>query len=268
MDEPKKKRNKWELAYYLIEAKKSVDSIIFIEENKPALLNIGIRDEVSSLRQRFFINCGVVLDTQFPKAKKRSICDGNALVESIYYERDKNAAHKDIDYKTKDYATLMEMAEEMKSQLACVRQLCDEVLPDIVTLDFVSHDKKLFRQIYQITPKDEENINKIKHPMYGQVPKGAKLLPPKKVFYDIEKIRQIPENEKKEYGVIIDDGINKYEGIQNRQDGCIKINALHGENMWVSFSFEELAKYSRLREIGFLNQYDLIQPIQIGRAHI
>ena len=79
MEESSKKLNKWELARYLIDAKKCVDSILFIEENKSRLVNIGLRDEVSLLRQRFYINCGVVLDAQFPKREKKTICDKNEI---------------------------------------------------------------------------------------------------------------------------------------------------------------------------------------------
>lgn len=264
MDGAKNKLNKWELARYLIDAKKVVDSIIFIEDNKPALLNIGLKKEVDSLRQEFYINCGAVLDAQFPKGEKKKICEQNEIVKAIYYERDKHAAHKDADYKPKDYDTLMDMAEEMKTQLIAVRSLCSDVLPDAVTLDYVSHDRKLFRQIHHITPEIEEQIKKLKHPMYGQIPEGAKTLPPKKVFTDTEKIRQIPENEKKGYGVIIDSGINFYEGVQNRQDGCIKINVLFGENMWVNINHEGMAIYKRLRELGYYNEIDIPQMIPEG----
>ena len=261
MEGAKNKLNKWELARYLIDAKKCVDSIIFIEDNKPALLNIGIKREVDSLRQEFYINCGAILDARFPKGEKKNICEENEIVRSIYYERDKHAAHKDADYKPKVYVTLMNMAEKMESQLLAVRQLSADVLPDKVTLDFVSHDRKLFRQIHHITPEIEDQIKKLKHPMYGQIPEGAKTLPPKKVFNDTEKIRQIPENEKKGYGVIIDIGINFYEGVQNRQDGCIKINVLFGENMWVNIDSEGMAIYKRLRELGYYNAIDIPQMI-------
>ena len=259
MEVVNKKLNKWELSRYLIDAKKGVDSIIFIEDNKAALLNIGIQKEIDHLRQEFYINCGEILDTRFPKGEKKRICEANETVRSIYYERDKHAAHKDVDYKPKDYVTLMAMVEEMKSQLACVRQLCAEVLPDVVTLDFVSHDKKLFRQIHHITPEIEEQIKRLKHPMYGQIPKGAKMLPPKKVFYDTEKIRQIPESERKDYAVIIDSGINFFEGVQSRQDGCINFNVLYGENMWANINPEGIAIHKRLMELGYYNQFDFPQ---------
>lgn len=261
MEAAKKKLNKWELARYLIDAKKCVDSIIFIEDNKSALLNIGIRDEVSFLRQRFYINCGTILDAKFPKAEKRNICATNKIINSIYYERDKNSAHKDTDYRPKDYATLMDMAEEMKLQLNCIRRICAEVLPDVITLNYVSHDRKLFRQIYHITPEIEEQIKKLKHPMYGQIPEGANILPSKKVFNDTEEIHQIPEENKDDYAIIMDAGINAYEGVQNRQDWCIKINVLFGYNAWAQFNPEGMKIYERLRELGFYDECDIIQLI-------
>lgn len=238
-----------------------MDSITFIEDNKPKLLNIGIRDEVSQLRQKFFINCGVILDTKFSKTEKQNVCISNEIIKSVYYERDKNAAHKDTNYRPKKYATLIEMANDMKSQLNCVRQLCADVLPEGITLDFVPHDRKLFRQIHHITPEKEEQIKKLKHPMYGQIPKNADFFPPKRVLYDTEDIRRISENDKENYAVIIECGINTYEGIQNRQDGCIKLNVLYGENMWAHFALDGLTIYKRLRELGYYNEFDIIQYI-------
>lgn len=264
MEVAKNRLNKWELARYLIDAKKGVDSIIFIENNKLALLNIGIKKEIDHLRQEFYINCGVILDARFSKGEKKRICEANEIVRSIYYERDKHAAHKDVDYKPKDYDSLMAMAEEMKSQLSCIRQQCAEVLPNVVTLDYVSHDRKLFRQIHHITPEIEEQINKIKHPMYGQIPQGGKFLAPKKVFNDTEEIRQIPEANKNDYAVIADAGINTYEGIQNRQDWCIKINVLFGYSAWAQFNPEGMKIYERLRELGFYNELDIPQRIPDG----
>lgn len=79
MEEGKKKLNKWELARYLIDAKKSIDSILFIEDNKQALLNIGIREEVESRRQQFYINCGEVLDARFSKKKNEKFVEAMRL---------------------------------------------------------------------------------------------------------------------------------------------------------------------------------------------
>ena len=43
---------KWELARYLIDAKKCVDSIMYIDENLVALKNIGVREKVDSKEAR------------------------------------------------------------------------------------------------------------------------------------------------------------------------------------------------------------------------
>ena len=92
---------KWELSRYLIDAKKCVDSIIFISDNIKAITNIDVRDKVNSKRNSFYINCCVVLDKSFPK-KKKALCDSDEIAKELYYERDKNSAHNtqsDLEYK-------------------------------------------------------------------------------------------------------------------------------------------------------------------------
>lgn len=262
MEESKKKRTKWGLARYLIEAKKGVDSILFIEDNKKELLNIGIRDEVESRRQQFYINCGEVLDARFSKKEKREICASNEIIQAVYYERDKHYAHKDIDYRPKEYRTLYEMADVMKTQIRCIHKECSDNLPKNITLNFVSHDKRLFRQIYHITSQIEEKIKKQKHPQYGQkVPKGAKRYPTKKVFHDTEEINRIPQSEQNKYAVILEDGLNSYEGLQNRQDFCIKMNVLFGGDAWSTPNMEVINYIEKLKKLGYLNVVELCQEL-------
>ena len=69
---------KWELARYLIDAKKCVDSIMYIDENLAALRNIGVREKVDSKRRELYINCCVILDKVFPK-KKKELCSTDAV---------------------------------------------------------------------------------------------------------------------------------------------------------------------------------------------
>ena len=47
-----------------------------------------------------------------------------------------------------------------------------------------------------------------------------------KDFQDTEDLRDIPLEERDQYGVAMNNGINFYEGVQNRQDACIRINVL------------------------------------------
>lgn len=167
------------------------------------------------------------------KKEKREICGSNEIIQAVYYERDKHYAHKDTDYNPKEYATLLEMADAMKAQIRCIRKICSDKLPDNITLDFVSHDKRLFRQIYQITPEIEEQIKQQKHPFYSRKPpKSVKQYPSKKVFNDTEEINRMMESAKDDYAVIVEEGLNYYEGLQNRQDFCIKVNVLYNFNMW------------------------------------
>ena len=142
------KREKWVLARYLIDAKKSVDSIIFISDNYASLQHTDIHEKVSDKRSNFYIKSCVVLDKSFPKQKKK-ICKENPEIQQLYYERDKNSAHKDDDYKDKKYTTFDELITDLKEQLEQVKKVCKDSLPQNITLDYVSHDRELFRCLWQ-----------------------------------------------------------------------------------------------------------------------
>ena len=51
--------SKWELARYLIDAKKCVDSIMFIARHKKSLANINLRKKIHDIQQEFYIKCCV-----------------------------------------------------------------------------------------------------------------------------------------------------------------------------------------------------------------
>lgn len=61
------------MAKYLIDAKKNVDSILFIEENIDKVCNLNLRRKIEELRREFYINCCVVLDKSHPKNKKKFV---------------------------------------------------------------------------------------------------------------------------------------------------------------------------------------------------
>ena len=153
--------NKWELARYIIDGKKSVDTVLFLAENGSKVSNIDIRQEVNDAKQKFYVSICVVMDKCFPKTKK-AICS-NSIIAAIYYERDKNFAHKDDNYTAKEYTSLQEIADEMIEQIRAVKELCSEFLPQELSLDFVAFDSKLFRIANGITKDIEENVLNIKH---------------------------------------------------------------------------------------------------------
>ena len=45
--------NKWELARYIIDGKKSVDTVLFLAENGSKVSNIDIRQEVNDAKLHF-----------------------------------------------------------------------------------------------------------------------------------------------------------------------------------------------------------------------
>ena len=90
----KTKHSKWELARYLIDAKKCVDSIQYASENMQHLANLGMREQINEKRRQFYINCGVIIDKAYDKNQKKALKNNEPLIESILYERDKNQAHK------------------------------------------------------------------------------------------------------------------------------------------------------------------------------
>lgn len=64
---------KWELARYLLDAKKSVDSIMYIADVLPELEHIPVRAYVNSNRQTFYICCCVLLDNVYLSKRKSKL---------------------------------------------------------------------------------------------------------------------------------------------------------------------------------------------------
>ena len=252
---------KWQLAQSLIDAKKIIDSLIYISKNIKAVTNLNISSKMKSMSKEFYIHLCVILDSAF-HGKKKSICENDDIVARIYYERDKNSAHKDKSYRRRQYNTLEEEILDKKKEITHVMDLCVEVLPDNITLDFVPHDRDLFRQIHNISPKEEEIIKKLKHPGYGKA-STENLVHSKtyQVLHDIDDIKYISENDLNQYCVVMECGLNIYEGVQNRQDGCIRINVMYNQNIWVATNFEAVARVQKMKELGLLNEYEIPQHI-------
>ena len=222
--------NGWELARYLIDAKKNIDSIMYIEQNIDELSFINIKDKIRSIQTHFYLNLCYILDDVYSNGQKKEICK-NEIIDSIYRERDKDKAHKDKNYQKNKYNSIEEMINIMKNQIIEVRRVCDKKIPSILTLDFVPHDKELFRLVHRLNKSEEE---KVKQKKYKETSiKGNNT---KKIFDDTEDIKNIAVNERNDYAVLMKNGINIYEGIQERQDSCVNLNVLFNGNLWVRFN--------------------------------
>lgn len=121
----------WELARYLIDAKKCVDSVLYIADNAEKLRYFGLKELVDEKRNTFYINCCAVIDhTIATKTKdKKDLCAQDSIAELLYRERDKNSAHKDEDYIPQEFDKLIQIAEQMKAQLIHIADLCKEYIP-------------------------------------------------------------------------------------------------------------------------------------------
>lgn len=248
---------KWELARYLIDAKKSVDTMLYLSLYAEKVSMIDIKGIVNETRRTFYVNACVVLDKCFPK-KKKEICK-DALIQSVYYERDKNYAHKDENYTEKQYESLGSIADEMKQQLEAIRKLCVSFLPDALTLDYVPFDSKLFRIANGVTKEIEEAALNIKHPGRLHRSDGGENQEGKiySVFSDTEDIKKIPEDKRKEYATVFQTGIVMEETLQRLQDGCIRTNVLYRTELWVSINCEKLERIRKMRELGLLDVLDV-----------
>jgi hypothetical protein len=254
----------WELARYFIDAKKSIDSVLYISEYGKRISNVNLREKTNEIRRKFYINCCVVLDKSFPREKK-SICE-DKVISSIYYERDKNGAHKDENYIEKEYESFIEMADDMKRQIESVYKICANFLPQQITLDYVAFDSELFRIANGITKSIEEQIMLDKHPERGEKLLDSVSTKTISIFNDTEDLRKIPEHKRNEYSTLFEMGMNTEESLQKLQDGCIRTNLLYGEKIWVAVTKENIEKQQHLRNVGLYDFFDrpIIPKDEVG----
>ena len=239
---------KWELTRYLIDAKKCVDSILFIAENVKELKNLSLRDIVEDRQRKFYINVKVVYDKSFSISQRNALKENDSVYRETCAERDKNYAHKDDSYVQPDHNSLTEIADILKERLIHCFNLCKKELPEVVTLDFIDYDRDLYRFLNKIDPEREEELLKAQHPGYGVKPSAEELKNgvSRKVFYDTEDIKKIDNPD--EYAVILKGGLTVREGIQEMQDGFIRINVLSGENMWAKPNMDVIYEMKKMIE--------------------
>ena len=176
------------------------------------------------------------------------MAESDEVYKATCRERDKNYPHKDDSYVSVDYGSISEIADTLKQRLLRCFELCKKSLPERVTLDFIDYDRDLYRFINKIDPETEEKILKAQHPGYEIEPtkEGSENVITKKIFSDTEDIKIVdsPEN----YACILKDGLTFREGLQERQDGCIRINVLYGKDIWVSPNMDLFRRVKKMIE--------------------
>ena len=218
----------------MIKSKECVDSLLFISANLPKLRNIDVRKEVEKNLREYYIElanllteCGIKKSTH---KKKRE--DIKTVEELIFYERNKREAHRDDEYKSVDIGSIAKLAETLKEQITHVRELLNEHLPKKLTLDFVAHDRTLFRMVSGVTYEAEEKMKQARHPLYN-ADLGEPMDIVRTVLHSPEQLLRDKENLTKDNAcVILEAGINPEEGLQNRQRFCVSGNILFYTNRW------------------------------------
>ena len=240
---------KWELARYLIDAKKCVDSILYISEHVKDLSNLNLREVVQDKLSKYYINLRTVYCDSFSSKERKEMIKNDTVFERTMYEADKNYAHKDPEYDYKEIESFNSLIESLKEKINHCRELCKCTLPDVLTLDFVEHDPVLFRLLNKIDKAEEERLMKLKHPAYGKNPAKDVVGKTMKVFSDTEQIKTVEDPY--QYASIISVGLTERETIQTLQDGFIRTNVLAGTDIWPHSDMEkhkEMRKF--LEEIG------------------
>lgn len=219
---------KWQIAGYLIESKKCVDSLMFIDEYIDSLKNLDLYNLMEEKVQKLYINLRAIYDKCLNNSEKTELKDKDKIYTETFYHRDKKYAHKDDNYQKKEYKSRSELIEDLKEKVVHCFEICRNKLPKEITLDFIPYDKNSYRLIKNITPEREEFLKRV---LYDSTERNAKEKAKEyKVFNDMEDINSIKNTD--EYAVLMENGINLYEGLQNRQDACIRINVLHDLNIW------------------------------------
>ena len=262
------KTNKWENTNFLITSKRCIDSMLYISKNMPALSNLNLREKTDQLRRTFYIYLVNLLDEELKycdKTTRKNIKEKDSIINKIYHERDKKSAHYDKNYTPlKLYNSLNDEINDKKIELEYVRNYCSDILPEIITLDYVPHDRELFRIVNRVNADYENKIEKQKHPFaelyQGDEFGGVKLKPVSDeltLLQSVDDVKFIPQEQKEKYGVLLDAGINTYEGIQNRQDMCIKMNALHNTNIWCSANKKNLEQLEEIKKTGLFDEFEI-----------
>lgn len=243
--------NEWQLTRYLIDAKKCIDSLLYIDKNIDSISNLNIYEIIEAKLRHFYINLCILLDNGLSSTILKNLKKEDDIIKNIYYERDKNYAHKDINYERKKFDNRKSLICKLQKEIEYCFKVCKEKLPKCITINYVSYDKNLFRFANQISPILEKELKNVLYSNNNLI-NGENY----KVFNDTEEIKNVANNN--EYAVIIENGLTLKEGLQNRQDSCIKINVLYNLNTWCTISQKD-------ENILEINEKDFIAALNVIR---
>lgn len=231
----------WINTDYFIQAIRCICSLTYLEEHNEICQLIDAKDFIDGKLHRFYINLCALVDihcdctvsnSKRPAYKKmlKTMCPS---FDWIFYERDKNAAHKDSNYVYKTNISLSDVIAKMKKAIKTIQSVCSNVISDKVEYKYYAYDSLLFRYVNGITPEIEKAFN---DSLYIKQQINEKESTIFTNISDAKQVRNLDPNE--HYGIICTNGLmgQPYDMLEHRQDFCIRLNALCGCDSWVTIN--------------------------------
>lgn len=237
----------WINTKYFIDALRCVCSLLYFYEHIEISQFIDPIDFVDGKLHRFYINLCALVDMHCDLTKSKSeqvrykrmlrvMCPS---LNWIFYERDKNAAHKDIDYDVTKTVDAHVIIAKMKQAINTVQCVCSNTISLTVSICYYAYDPLLFRYVNGITPILENKMNE--YFRFYPDPSNMKgyFVKSFDVIWDARQMRML--NDSHGYGIIVRRGLigQPYDLLQHLEDFCIKLNVMSGSDCWVSFKNHE-----------------------------
>jgi len=270
-------KSSWEVVNYLIEAKRDVESIMYIKDNLFKIPSAIRMDYINRLKDHFYIKCVVVIDEYLDQKgiknrkedKQRTYWkDARPIIKKIYDERDCNSAHIDDKFILTSYETFQDLINTMIRQLKYIKKEIEEILPIKFKLKFYPHDKILFRLLRGVDAEKEEEIYKSKYIDHKEGYALGDLSQTRYVAYDIKELRSLSKDKIRELAVVVEAGLNFYEAQQNLENFYVLVNYIHDENLWTFNIDNRLSDYEELKKLGLIDDYDRPQKLKIYTEQI
>ena len=249
----------WINTEYFIEAFRCICSLSYLEEHNEICQFINSKDFIDGKLHRFYINLCALVDihcnysvssSKQSKYKKmlKTMCPA---FNWIFYERDKNAAHKDSNYKINLDINMSELIIKMKNAINTTKFVCSNVISDKVEYDYYVYDSLLFRYVNGITPDLEKTIN---NSIYIRQQCESENSVVFKVITDTRQVRSLKFND---YCIVCTNGLmgQPYDMLEHRQDMCFKLNAWKNCDTWVTLKNNEAEEMLQV----FFNFLDLVK---------
>lgn len=161
----------------------------------------------------------------------------------IFYERDKNAAHKDSDYIINLDMSMSELIIKMKNAISTTKNICSNVISDKIKYEYYAYDSLLFRYVNGITPDLEKAFNDSIYIKRQCDDKNSVVF---KTISDARQVRNLKSDD--DYCVVGTNGLmgQPYDMLEHRQDMCFKLNAWQNYDTWVTMKNDEAEEMLQL----------------------